>query len=176
MTVRPRVRKVILTAHVVSSVGWLGAVVAYIALDVAALAGRDIEAVRSAYVAMELVALYVIVPLALASVVIGVVNALTTSWGLFRHYWVLVKFLLTLVASTVLLLETETIRSMAAVARSGVDPRDLPGSLPHSIGGLIILLILTVLSIYKPRGVTRYGWRKQQELRNKQREAATSSA
>ncbi|WP_197022347.1 hypothetical protein [Candidatus Blastococcus massiliensis] len=134
---------------------------AYIALDVTAVVSGDVERVRSAYVAMELVALYVIVPLALASLVVGIINALGTPWGLFRHYWVVVKLLLTAAAATVLLLETRTIRSLAEAAGAGADPRDLSGSLPHSIGGLVVLLVITGLSLYKPRGVTRYGWRKQ---------------
>ncbi|MBA3339872.1 MAG: DUF2269 domain-containing protein [Geodermatophilaceae bacterium] len=168
MTMPPRLRRVVLTAHVVTSVGWLGAVVAYLALDVTAVSSRDLELVRAAYLAMELTVFAVIVPLAVVSVLIGIVNALGTPWGLIRHYWVLVKLFLTLFATTVLLLEAQTIRSMAEVARAGADPRELPGSLPHSLGGIVVLLIVTTLSIYKPRGMTRYGWRKQQEQRRKQ--------
>jgi hypothetical protein len=26
-----------------------------------------------------------------------------------------------------------------------------------------VLLVILVLNVYKPRGMTRYGWRKQQE-------------
>ncbi|MGH4014212.1 MAG: DUF2269 domain-containing protein [Pseudonocardiaceae bacterium] len=165
MTIPPRLRKAVLTAHVVSSVGWLGAVVAYIALDVTAVTSQDVQLVRAAYLAMELTVCSVIVPLALASVLIGVVNALGTPWGLFRHYWVLMKLLLTLFATTVLLLETQTISYLAEVAASGADPRELPGSLGHSIGGLVVLLITTILSVYKPRGLTRYGWGKQHAQR-----------
>ena len=160
-----RLRTAVLTTHVVTSVGWLGAVAAYIALDVTAVAGEDTDLVRAAYVAMNVTVTYAIVPLAVASVVIGIVNALGTSWGLFRHYWVVVKLLLTVVATTVLLLETGTVRSLADAAGTAADPRDLPGTLPHSVGGLVVLLVVTILSIYKPRGLTRYGWRKQQEQR-----------
>ena len=172
MTMPPRLRKAVLTTHVATSVGWLGAVVGYIALDLAAVTSRDIELVRAAYMAMELIVGYAIVPLACASVVVGVVNAVGTSWGLFQHYWVLVKLLLTLVATAVLLAETRTIRSLADAAAAS-DPRHLPGSLPHSIGGLLILLLILILSVYKPRGLTRYGWRKQQEQR-RQRDASAA--
>ena len=165
MTMSPRLRKAVLTAHVASSVGWLGAVVAYIALDVTAVRSQDVQLTRAAYLAMEVTIYSVIVPLALASVLIGVVNALGTSWGLFRHYWVLVKLGLTVVATAVLLVETRTVSALADAAGSAADPRDLPGSLPHSIGGLIVLLVVTLLSTYKPKGVTRYGWRKQQAQR-----------
>jgi uncharacterized membrane protein len=163
----PALRKVVLTTHVVTSVGWLGAVLAYLALDITAVVSTDVDRVRATYLAMETTVTYAIVPLALVAVTIGIINALGTSWGLFRHYWVLVKFLLTLVATTVLLLETQTIRSLAESAASGADPRDLPGTLGHSVGGLIVLVLVTILSVYKPRGLTRYGWRKQQEQRER---------
>jgi hypothetical protein len=162
----PSLRKLVLTAHVASSLGWLGAVIAYLVLDVTAVTGEDVQTVRAAYLAMDLIIRYAIVPLALASVVIGVVNALGTPWGLFRHYWVLVKFLLTVFATVILMLEAQTISYLAETAASGADPRDLPGSLPHSVGGLIVLLVITVLAVHKPRGMTRYGWRRHHEAGN----------
>jgi hypothetical protein len=165
VTLAPGLRKAVLTAHVATSVGWLGSVAAYLALDVVAVTGRTVPLVRAAYLAMDVIATFVVVPLALASVLIGIVNALGTPWGLLRHYWVLAKLLLTLFATTVLLLETETIGRLAASAASAADPRQLPGTLPHSVGGLVVLLVITVLSVFKPRGVTRYGWRRQQEQR-----------
>lgn len=162
MTMSPAVRRLVLTAHVVTSVGWLGSVGAYLALDLSAAVSTEPDTARAAYVAMGLLVTDVIVPVAVTAVVIGVVNALGTSWGLVRHYWVLVKFGMTLLATGVLLLEAPNVRAMAAAAAAGHDPRSLPGSLPHSIGGLVVLVTATVLSVYKPRGLTRYGWRRQQ--------------
>ena len=159
----PRLRKFVLIAHVTSSVGWLGAVLAYLALDITAVTGRDVETVRAAYVAMDLTIWYAIVPLALASVIIGVVNALGTPWGLIRHYWVLLKLLLTILATVVLLQEAQVVSALAATAASTADPRALPGTLLHSVGGVLVLLVIAVLAIFKPRGVTSYGWRKQHE-------------
>ena len=95
MTMTPGLRRFVLTAHVASSVGWLGAVVAYLALAVAALTNQDAQTVRAAWIAMGLTGRFVIVPLSLASLLIGLVQSLSTPWGLFRHYWVLAKFLLT---------------------------------------------------------------------------------
>jgi DMSO/TMAO reductase YedYZ heme-binding membrane subunit len=160
-------RRLVLTLHVATSVGWLGAVIAYLALDIGAAAGTDVPTVRAAYVAMGLIVTYVIVPLALTSVAVGIVNALGTPWGLARHYWVLVKFLMTLLGTAVLLIEAPQVRAMADAAASGTDPRSLPGSLPHSVGGLVVLVLATVLSVYKPRGLTRYGWRRQQAERRR---------
>jgi hypothetical protein len=168
MTMPPRVRKLVLTAHLTTSLGWLGAVLAYIALDVTATTSTDVPMVRAAYPAMGVIVQFVIVPLALAALLTGTIQALGTTWGLIRHYWVLVSLLLTLVATLVLLAETRTVSDLAQMAASGPDPRELPGTLAHSIGGLAVLLTITILNIYKPRGLTRYGWRKQQQQRRKQ--------
>jgi hypothetical protein len=170
----PRWRKVVLTAHVTTSVGWLGAVAAYLALDVSTRLGQDVTTVRGAYIAMELTVRYAILPLALAAVLIGIINALGTPWGLFQHYWVLIKLVLTVVATWVLLQEAATVSRLAELAVASADPRELSSTLVHSGGGLLILLTTTVLSVFKPRGVTRYGWRKQQERRKRQRDQAAA--
>lgn len=173
MTVPPHLRKALLTAHVATSVGWFGAVLAYLALDVTAVTGQDVATVRGVYAAMDVVVRYAVVPLALASVLIGVVTAVAGPWGLFRHYWVLLKLLLTVVAAAVLLVEAQTVGDLAASAATAADPRELPGTLPHSVGGLVVLFLALVLSVFKPRGVTRYGWRRQVERRRGQRTRTT---
>src|SRR5687767_14273305 len=104
MTMTPRLRKLVLTAHVSSSVGWLGAVAGFLALAVAGLTSHQAETVRAAYLATELITWFVIVPLAFASLLTGLVVSLGTEWGLFRHYWVLIKLLLTIFATGLLLL------------------------------------------------------------------------
>ncbi|RSM62047.1 DUF2269 domain-containing protein [Actinoplanes sp. ATCC 53533] len=174
MTMPPRLRKVVLTAHVTTSVGWLGAILAYLAVDITAVTSQDIQTVRGAYATMEVIVTSVIVPLALASVLIGIVNALGTPWGLLRHYWVLAKLLLTAFAAAVLLLETQTVTHLATTAATSADPRGLPGTLPHSAGGLVLLLIAVTLSVFKPQGVTRYGWRRRNELRRDKRALRTA--
>jgi hypothetical protein len=90
-TMTPRLRKLLLTAHITFSVGWFGAVAAFLALAITGLTSRDAQMVRTAYAAMELTARFVIVPLAFASLLSGIVQSLGTPWGLFRHYWVLAK-------------------------------------------------------------------------------------
>ena len=169
MIMAPRLHKFALAAHITFSVGWIGAVAGYIALDVAAATGRDAQTLRAAYLAMEWIAWYVVVPLALASLLTGLVMSLGTKWGLFRHYWVLISLLLTITATFVLLVETQTIGYFADIAAdprtSGDDLRALGSTLVHSVGGTVVLLVILVLNVYKPRGMTRYGWRKQQEER-----------
>jgi hypothetical protein len=165
MIMPPVLRKVVLIAHVATSVGWFGAVLAYLALDIATATSRDVQTVRGAYVGMDLAVRYAIVPLAIASVLIGIINALGTPWGLFRHYWVLVKLVLTVVATVVLLQEVRSVGYLADMATSSADPRGLGSTLVHSGGGLLILLTTTILSVVKPRGLTRYGWRRQSAQR-----------
>jgi hypothetical protein len=164
MLIPPRLRKLALTAHVVSSVGWLGAVVGFLALAIAGLIGQDAQRVRGAYLAMELTGWWVIVPLSLASLLTGIVQSLGTKWGLFRHYWVLIKLLMNVAGSIVLLAHTRLIRLVAAAAAEGTlsssDLRDARIKLAATAGAaVLVLLVATTLSVYKPRGRTRYGWR-----------------
>jgi len=116
MTMTPRVRKFALTAHVTSSVGWLGAVAGFLALAVVGLASQDAQVVRAAYLVMEPVGWFVLVPLAFASLLTGLVQSLGTTWGLLRHYWVLFKLLINVFATFVLLMYMQTLDRFAAVA------------------------------------------------------------
>jgi hypothetical protein len=79
-------RKLALTTHVSTSVGWLGAVAAFLALSIAGVSSQDSQIVRAAYLAMHLTTWYVIVPLCFASFLTGVIESLGTPWGLLRHY------------------------------------------------------------------------------------------
>lgn len=175
MLLSPGLRKFVLAAHITLSVGWIGAVAAYIALDLTAATSDDELALRVAYLGMNLIVRTVIVPLALASLITGVVISLGTKWGLFRHYWVLISLALTIFATVVLVVETRTIGHLAAVAAdpmtSAEDLRSLGTTLVHSVGGIVVLLAVLVLNVYKPPGLTRYGWRRQQEERARPRPA-----
>jgi hypothetical protein len=109
-------RKFALTAHVTSSVGLLGSIAAFLALAVAGLINRDAQIVRAVYPAMDLTARFVIVPSTLASLLTGLIQSLGTPWGLFRHYWVVVKLLLTVFAAIVLLVRMKSIGYAARLA------------------------------------------------------------
>ncbi|HWJ76045.1 MAG TPA: hypothetical protein VNX29_23000 [Kaistia sp.] len=170
MIMTPRLRKFMLAAHVTSSVGLLGAVAGFLVLAIAGLISQDAQIVRAAYPAMDLIARFVIVPLAFAALLIGLVQSLGTKWGLFRHYWVLAKLVLTALDAIVLLPQMQLIGYMADVAAdttlSGSYLREARMTLvAHAGGGLLVLLVPMALSVYKPRGRTRYGWRKLQERR-----------
>jgi hypothetical protein len=170
MIMTPNLRNLALTAHVTCSVGLLGAIATFLILVIAGLTADDTQIVRAAYLAMALITRFVIVPLALASLLTGLIQSLGTSWGLFRHYWVLAKFLLTAFATAVLLTKIELIAYAASLAMEATLPgADLRAAgielMIHSAGGLLVLLAPVVLSVYKPRGLTPYGRRKQQGKR-----------
>lgn len=167
MTMSPGLRKFVLSLHLTVSVGWIGTVIAYLALGVAAVTSQDALLVRSAYLAMELTGWYVIVPLALAALLTGIIMSLGTPWGLFRHYWVLFSLVLTIIATVVLIQHMPDVSALAAMAREAEAAalRRLGGDLFHPAAGLVVLLVVQILNVYKPRGLTRYGWRKQQAER-----------
>ena len=158
MLLTPGLRKLALAAHLTASVGWIGAVAAFLALAVVGVGSADDHTVRSAYCALDLLVRFAIVPLSLLALLSGLGSALGTRWGLFRHYWVLIKLALTLVAIAVLLVQVEPIRVLALAAADLLEPQR---PLIHAAGGLVVLVVVQLLGVFKPPGLTRYGWKKE---------------
>jgi hypothetical protein len=154
----PRLRKFALTSHITFSIGWIGAVLAFLALVLTAMTRDDPATLRGAWIA--------IVPLAVASLLTGLVMSLGTKWGLFRHYWTMISLVLTIAATAVLLGNMQSVSHFAAMATDdAADPGALRGALDgellHAGAGLVVLLVVQVLNVYKPQGMTRYGRREQ---------------
>jgi hypothetical protein len=150
------------------SVGWFGAVVAYLALAIIGLTSTDVEIVRAVYLSMDIIARFVIVPFSLATLLAGLVESLGTPWGLFRHWWVLLKFLLTTGATIVLLGHIEAITRMSALAvNTTLSVTDFRAQriqlVIHAAGGLVVLFSAILLSVYKPWGMTPFGLRNRRE-------------
>lgn len=168
MTLSPGGRKLSLTLHITASVGWLGAVISYLVLAVMGLFHTELAIVRAAYVGMATLGWMVIIPLCLAALTTGLILSLGTPWGLFRHYWIVVKLAVSIASTILLLVHLQPIDYMAGAAAqttfSGIELRQLRVQLVIDAGvGLMALLFLTALSVYKPAGQTAYGWRKQQQ-------------
>jgi hypothetical protein len=164
----PALRRFTFTTHVTSSVGWVGAVMAFLALAVVGFTSDDELTMRGAYLVMAPAAWFVLVPLAHASLLSGIALSLGTTWGLFRHYWVVVKLLITVFATVILLMYMGTFRQMAGVAADqAVDLAVVRNASPivHAVLALVLLLAATVLGVYKPLGMTAYGRRKHREQR-----------
>ena len=160
-------RRFTFTTHVTSSVGWLGAVLVFLALAAIGLFSGDERTVRGAYLVMAPAAWFVLVPLAHASLLSGIAISLGTPWGLFRHYWVILKLGITAFCTMVLLIYMGTFRQMAGVAADPVVELGLvrnPSPLVHAVLALVLLVFATVLGVYKPFGMTAYGLRQAGEL------------
>ena len=168
MLLAPPARKLALTVHVVASVGWLGAVATSLAVSLIGMTSDDLSSVRAAYLVLEDVGWYVLVPMSLASLGTGLVSSLGTTWGLFRHYWVVAKLVINLIATAVLIMYMGTLASLADLASGTAADLDTVRSgspVLHATGALGLLVLATVLAMYKPRGLTRHGWRRQQQDR-----------
>jgi hypothetical protein len=162
MTFAPALRRFTLTTHITSSVGWVGAVLVFLALAAIGLTSEDEQTVRGAYLVMAPAGWFVLVPLAHATLFSGLALSLGTPWGLFRHYWVVLKLAITVFATMILLIYMGTFRQMAGIAADPVIELGVvrnPSPLVHSILALILLIAATVLGIYKPFGMTPYGQR-----------------
>lgn len=164
---RPWWKKLALVAHILSSVGWMGAAVAYLVVALVAMIDADSEMAAALWPIFALIGVRALVPLAVASFLSGLVMALGTKWGLFRYYWIIFKLLLTTVATAVLVKHMDLVGVIAGLAqRDSAHPAVLgavPGEVLHAAGGLLVLLTALILSVYKPRGVTAYGRRRLSE-------------
>jgi hypothetical protein len=157
---RPRTRTFALAVHVITAVGWTGAVFVFLALGIVGLTS-DLElTTRATYIVMQPAAWAVLVPLAFASLATGLVMSLGTQWGVFRHYWVLLKLLITVVATLILVVYMRTFREMAHVASDTAVSLELvrnPSPVLHASLALLALVAATALAVYKPFGLMVYG-------------------
>lgn len=158
-----RTRQAVLTVHLTVSVGWIGAVLGYLALAAAAASTSDSQTIRASWIGMELVGWYAITPLAVASLATGIIMAAATPWGLVNHYWVVISLTLTTFAVAVLIVHMPDVTATANVAKEATDAgvQTLGSDLAHPAIGLLVLLAVQVLNVYKPRGLTRIGQRRR---------------
>lgn len=166
MKLGPNLRKFVRTVHVIVTVGWLGAVAGFLALAIVGLNSPDRQLVSAVYLSMDVITRYVIVPLSLVPLLLtGPLLSLGTPWGLFRHYWIIVKLVINVLSTLILLIHLGPIQHMAHLAATGTISATDRGAqvqlVVASAAGLLALLSATALAVYKPRGMTVYGWRKQ---------------
>jgi hypothetical protein len=128
----PAWRKLTITAHVTFSVGWLGAVAAFLVLSIVGLSNHDAEMVSGAYLSMDLISRFVIIPMCFAALATGLLQALGTPWGLFRYYWIVMKFGLAIFAAIALLIHQFGVMAVAAKRASGSAAETLFSSRPRS--------------------------------------------
>lgn len=154
-------RRLGLTLHVALSVGWLGAVVAFLTLAIASRSS-DEQLARACYLGMVVVARGALIPLSIGTLVSGVVQSLATKWGLFRHWWVLMKLVLTIFGAAALLLHEVTAITEAAKLAADAGAAVLHSGRLRALGvqlfadagaAALVLLAALTIAIYKPWGV-----------------------
>ncbi|MFJ3823411.1 DUF2269 domain-containing protein [Streptomyces nodosus] len=157
-----RARRAFLVVHVVASASWLGLTLGLLALGINATVIRSAVTVEGSVRAMKLFADWLVLPVAVLTLLSGLVLSLATPWGLARHRWVYTKFWLTLatITATVLALRPGVNSAVEAVAVGG----QLPGARGVLMGPIVSLtayVFMTVISILKPWGLTRRGRRQR---------------
>jgi len=177
---KPNLRKFALSTHITLCVGWIGAVLAYLVLVVAAMASQSDPTLRASWIAMELIGWYVIVPLAFAALLTGLIMSLGTPWGLFRHYWVVISFMATMAATAVLMQHMPTVSYFAGVAafdsaNAGELRGALRGELLHAGVGVVVLLAIQMLNVYKPQGMLPFARQKTSEAASPARPTEAAS-
>lgn len=168
-------RKFLLTTHVMISVSWLGVTAVLLALGFVEWTSQENEMVRAAIVALAVTAGYVAVPLSLASLFTGLVSSLSTSWGLFRHYWIVLKLLMAVSTAVIWLLYAAELSAYAGIVSTlsgSLQAWRNPSPMLHALGALLLLGLSSVLSMYKPVGMTHSGQRQESAARD----ATTSKA
>ncbi|MFI9029752.1 DUF2269 domain-containing protein [Streptomyces sp. NPDC053560] len=175
-------RRATLVVHVVVSVAWLGLTLGLLALGIAAVAVGDgasggagtsggtgtssaaVDLAEAAYRSMKIFVDWLIVPLALLTLVTGLVLSLGTPWGLARHRWVVTKFWLTLgaVAATVFALRTQVNSAAAAMTAGRPVPPEIDLVAAPAVA-LTLYVFLTAVSVLKPWGPTARGRRLREE-------------
>ncbi|WP_175411314.1 DUF2269 domain-containing protein [Streptomyces sp. TRM64462] len=152
------VRRALLVFHVAVSVSWLGLSLGLLALGVTAYTTADTSLTEAAYRAMKVFADWLLLPIALATLVSGLVLSLGTPWGLARHRWVWTKFWLTLATATATVFALRP--EIAHAAGAGVPDSSLVAAPLVSTSAY---LFMTVVSVLKPWGLTRRGRRLRKQ-------------
>jgi hypothetical protein len=149
--VTPSVYRLLLTAHLITSVGWLGVIFAKLVLGLVALSTNPmpmLAALDALNVAFP--------PLAIGTLVSGVLLSLGTRWGVLQHYWVVVKLGLTIGVIATAVQATGRLTQAALTAPSTTL---VLAVLALTVAHLLMLGGATVLSVYKPWGKTMLGQR-----------------
>jgi hypothetical protein len=162
-----RARRLVLVLHVISSVGWLGLNLGVLVLAVTGATTDDPQTQHAVYRVMGVLGDVLLLPISLTAFVTGLVLALGTVWGLFRHRWVVVKFWLTLIAVILTPLSLlPGIHETVAIVSSTPPDRlaDMGGAAVDGISAgcvsTCMYVTCVVLSVFKPWGRTKGGRRK----------------
>lgn len=160
-----RVRQVLVFLHVTSSLGWTGAGAANVVLAITGATTSSAEVRRVSYGLIDRIDVALVIPLAFITLSGGVLISLATPWGLVRHWWVLVKLVLTV---AVIVFSTFGIgvwvyESMDASAAGGTSPVAM--RLVQGAGANIVAFVfMSFVSFVKPWGTTPWARSRRRPL------------
>ena len=150
MRLPPRWRKLLLIAHVIGGVGWLGAELVLLALAISGARGTDPQTI---YPAAAYIGTWVVAPLAVLSLCTGLLQGPLTPWGLVTHWWVTIKLVLTAVMTGLVFFAL--LPALRAAVGESLTAADRVNLVVAPSVASSLLLLNTVLAVYKPGGRIR---------------------
>ncbi len=142
----PSVRRSVLTAHIIASVGLLGDSAGFLAVAVRAATTGDPALAASSYELLEMFSIVFGIPLSMISLATGVALGFGTKWGVLRHTWVTVKLGLVI---AVILLGAFVIGPSLTLMQDGTGGRETT-LIVASATQVLALMLATGLSVFKP--------------------------
>jgi Predicted integral membrane protein (DUF2269) len=144
----PFLRKLVLTIHIIISVGLLGDSAGYLAVAIRGATSNDPSIAHASYQILPMFAFVFGIPMSFAALLTGVLLGLGTRWGIVRYPWVTTKLLLiiSVIAVGALVLN----RGMTAMlsGRGGAEGRLIAGAAYD----VVALAAATALGVFKPGG------------------------
>lgn len=159
MKLNVRQRNWLLSLHISAGGLWFGTALCLVAISLGGCSLSDGDGLYGINIARSLLGEVVIVPTAVLSVITGVLLCAFTSWGFFKHRWIMAKQLMTLmlivIGSAFLGPWTKEMAAISEVARaqSLQNPRYLDLQQVFTIGGAMQTLALSsviAISVIKP--------------------------
>ncbi|MEU9282337.1 DUF2269 domain-containing protein [Streptomyces sp. NPDC048342] len=154
-----------MAVHVVTSVGWVGLSLSMVVLAVMGHTTEDAAIAKGVYYAMYVFDDTSVTVFSVTAAITGILLSCGTKWGLLLHWWIVVKWVITLFMTVfawfVIHPVVMTARERTAVAGgSPPEPGAAADFLLWSVPLLFVLLtVAAVVSVYKPWGRTARGRR-----------------
>ena len=138
-----RSRNIVLTVHIVVSVGLLGDSAGFLAVAIRRSTSDDPAFVESAHELLGMFALLFGIPLSFLTLLTGIALGLGTPWGVFRYPWVVVKLVLIV---TVIVVGATVLRPVLDDDSTGGDAALIAGA-AYDVAALTAA---TALAVFKP--------------------------
>ncbi|CAM5780763.1 MULTISPECIES: hypothetical protein [Brevibacillus] len=156
-----RKKQLIIIIHVLSVVCWLGGAMVMLLLGMYMLKAENGEQLYYTLDNMHLVDVVFIRYTAVVALLTGIVLSVWTNWGLFKHYWILIKLILTVsligfgigymadwLSQIVRIAEQERFLALGDAAFLNTSYSLIGGA----IANIVSLIFMTAITYFKPFG------------------------